>query len=86
MGECTHYLGSDCLFLAVIGHGAIQNLAASKEAVVEGKHGTCCERHRRWYGGQECFQTLQKIFKLEWEYRDGIKIKRDKIRMPCTHT
>ena len=23
---------------------------------------------------------------IEWEYRDGVKIKRDKIRMPCTHS
>ena len=31
-------------------------------------------------------QVKQVNVKLEWEYRDGINIMRDKIRMPCTHS
>ena len=26
-----------------------------------------------------------KFFKVEWEYRDGINIKTDKIGLPCTY-
>ena len=31
-------------------------------------------------------QTLQVMLELEWEYRDGIKSKGDKIMTACTHS
>ena len=31
-------------------------------------------------------QVMQKFFQLEWEYRDGIKSKGDKIMTACTHS
>ena len=30
-------------------------------------------------------QVNVEIIQIKMEYRDGLKIKGDKIRMPCTH-
>ena len=36
--------------------------------------------------GVGTYVVIQKFFKLQWEYRDGVKRKRDKIMMACIYT